>query len=141
MQFKRVKKPSTAMDMGPLLDCVFQLLIFFMLSSTFMSPKVSIALPKAGAAQGQTDANAVVVTATADGRVFVNQQQTPLDLLRERLGPLIEKSEKKTVAFRGDENIPYKVFIAVTDAARQAGAKDLDIALSVPTEKGGGDGP
>lgn len=129
------------MDMGPLLDCVFQLLIFFMLSSTFMSPKVSIALPKAGASEGPTDPNVVVVTATADGRVFVNQTETPLDLLRDRLGPLIEKSEKKTVSFRGDENIPYKVFVAVTDAARQSGARDLDIALSVPAEKGGEDGP
>ena len=141
MQFRRVKKPATALDMGPLIDCVLQLLIFFMLSSTFMSPKMRIDLPHATASDGSTKPDAVVVTAGPDGRIFVNHNAVALERLEPTLRPLIEQTPMKLVVFRGDKSIPYGTFIQVIDAARRAGAKDLDIAHTVAPNEGGGDGP
>jgi biopolymer transport protein ExbD len=142
MQFRRAKKPSTALDMGPLIDCVLQLLIFFMLSSTFMSPKVRIELPQATASDGATKPDSIVVTAGLDGRVFVNQDAVAIEGLEPVLRPLIDQSPTKAVIFRGDQAIPYGTFIQVIDAARRAGAKDLDIAHTLtPRRQEPGDGP
>ena len=134
MQFRRTKKPTTAMDLGPLLDCVLQLLIFFMLTSTFMTPKISIALPEATTSDGTTDPDVIVITATQqDGapRLFVNQEPVTIEHLEQHLEPLLKQSEHKAVVFRGDQDIAYQLFIRVIDGARRAGARNLDIAHTV----------
>ena len=122
--------------MGPLIDCVLQLLIFFMLSSTFMSPKVRLELPQATVSDGSTKPDTVVVTAAAEGLLFVNQHEVPIGRLEPTLRPLIESSQTKAVIFRGDKALPFGTFIQVIDAARRAGAKDLDIAHTLtPTQE------
>ena len=130
MIFRRKKRKASILDMSPLIDCVLQLLIFFMLSSTFASPKVRIDLPESVISEGTTQNDSIVVTAGEDGRLFVNQSIVSLDRLETALQAELEKSRSGRVVFRGDKNSTYGVFSKVMEAARKAGAKEFDLAQS-----------
>lgn len=114
--------------MGPLLDCVLQLLIFFMLSSTFAAPKLGLSLPQARASDGVISTDAVVISADSSGRIYVNQKQVEAGELAGELGRLVKEKPERAVSFRGDMTIPFQTFVQVLDAAKQAGVRNLDIA-------------
>ena len=139
MRFRRMRKSSPALDIGPMLDVVLQILIFFMLSSTFMSPKIELLLPDADTSDGPTSTDAVVVTASADGSLFVNNHSTDSHGLTEALRAALAETDDGVVTFRGDQSVPYKTIVAVIDASRKAGAESLDMAHGF--KDGIGDGP
>jgi biopolymer transport protein ExbD len=114
-------------DMSPMIDCVFQLLIFFMLSSSFLTPAIHLALPNASVTD-QTEAPEISVTVTALGEYYVNSEKVAANELEARLRPLIASSKTKIVTFRGDQNMRYQAFIDALDAARASGAVHLNIA-------------
>ncbi len=126
MEFIRPKKSSLSLDMAPLIDCVFQLLIFFMLSSSFMAPSLQLALPKASS-KDPRDPEQIIISADKTGALFVNSSKVALNQLRDEIANKLEKSSKKSVHFRGDKDIPYSQFVQVMDYARQAGAKQINI--------------
>ena len=132
--FQRKKRKASILDMSPLIDCVLQLLIFFMLSSTFASPKVRIDLPQTSISSGATQSDSIVVTAGTAGGLFVNQSPVSLETMESFLRVELEKSESGKVVFRGDKTVSYGVFSKVMEAARRAGAKKFDLAQS-PGEK------
>lgn len=127
MDFPRQKRRTIGLDMGPLLDCVFQLLIFFLLSSTFITPTIQLKLPQADA-RDQPDPEEIVVSVDERGQLFVNGRPTAPERLKGELQPLLAQSSKKVVTFRGDEQMQYQHFIRVLDTARAAGAANLNIA-------------
>ncbi len=119
------------MDMGPLLDCVLQLLIFFMLSTTFMSPKVSIALPdeiEKSQSDGTAKNDSVRISADKDGRIFVNQKEVEPNQLEQKLREALKKSPERKVLYYADKNSSYGLYMKVVNAARKAGAKKFDQA-------------
>lgn len=140
MIFQRKKRKASILDISPLIDCVLLLLIFFMLSSTFASPKVGIDLPENSISQGTTESDSIVVTAAADGRLFVNQSLASLEALESLLRAKLEESGSGRVVFRGDKNVSYGVFVKVMEAARLAGARKFDLAQSPGEERGAPDG-
>lgn len=140
MIFRRKKRKASILDMSPLIDCVLQLLIFFMLSSTFASPKVRIDLPESAISEGMTQNDSIVVTAGGDGRLFVNQSTVSLDRLESVLKAELEKSRSGRVVFRGDKGSTYGVFSKVMEAARKAGAKEFDLAQSPEEDRKAPDG-
>ncbi len=140
MIFRRKKRKASILDMSPLIDCVLQLLIFFMLSSTFASPKVRIDLPESVISEGTTQNDSIVVTAGEDGRLFVNHSTVSLDRLESVLKAELEKSRSGRVVFRGDKGSTYGVFSKVMEAARKAGAKEFDLAQSPGEDRKAPDG-
>ena len=73
MEFVRPKKVRLSLDMAPLIDIVFQLLIFFMLTSTFLNPAIQLKLPKAIQADAR-QMEKIVVSVDGKGDIFVNTQ-------------------------------------------------------------------
>ncbi len=143
MRFHRIRKSSTLLEISPLIDVVLQLLIFFMLSSTFMTPSLRVDLPGALLDDGAGDSVAVTVTATADGRMFVNRKQVGLEGLSGALHDALTTAQDKTVTFRGDATVSYQTVVRVIDAARRAGASSLDMAHApdmFDSKNAGGDG-
>ncbi len=124
--FVRPKRVSARLDMAPLIDVVFLLLIFFMLTSSFLQPSIPLTLPKAAAAAEPPPAP-VFVSVDQSGVVYVNQELVAREGFVAKLGALIEGREDKTVNFRGDRNMPYEVFVALMAEARQAGAAQFNI--------------
>ena len=132
MEIPRRRRKRVQIEMSPLIDCIFQLLIFFMLSSTFLTPSIRLTLPKAGGAS-QPENDPIMVTLNAEGKVFVNTESTSMELLQDKLRPLVEAAEKKVVTIRGDEEMPYQLFVRALDAAKQSGAIHVNIAHETAT--------
>jgi len=126
MEFIRPKKIGLSIDMTPMIDIVFQLLIFFMLSSSFLTPSLKMNLPKAESNQSP-EPQQIIVSIDQSGQFFINQQQVSQEKLREKIMPLIRASEKKAVFVRGDADMPYKYFVTAMDAARKSGATQVNV--------------
>ncbi|QGJ68838.1 Biopolymer transporter ExbD [Planctomycetales bacterium 10988] len=131
MKITRSRKPSLQVDMSPLIDCVFQLLIFFMLSSTFLTPAISLTLPEAES--GEADQNQeIMVTISEEGKIFVNKDPVELDTLEAHLREKLSQSTKQTITLRGDEKMPYEYFVRALDAAERSGAIHVNVAHQNP---------
>ena len=127
MEFIRPKKLSLSFDMAPLIDIVFQLLIFFMLSSSFLNPAIKLDLPKS-AKHDERQPEQIMVNIDKSGTIFLNAQKTSLEALKRQLQDELRKdSSKKAVHIRGDKDMPYKFFVEVMDISRQSGAQQINI--------------
>jgi biopolymer transport protein ExbD len=131
--FVRPKRVSARLDMAPLIDVVFLLLIFFMLTSSFLQPSIPLALPQASS-QNEHPPAPVFVSVDAAGVVYVNQQPVERTAFITTLQDLLTGREDRTVNFRGDRTMPYEVFVGLMDEARQAGAGQFNIVHEAKSE-------
>jgi len=118
--FHRPKRLTTSIDMAPLIDVVFLLLIFFMLTSSFSLPSLQIKLPTA---QGQPDSTpeVILVAVDAQGAITIQGQPVPLPLFEEKLRAISSEQTDKKIHFRGDRGMDYGLFVELMDRARQIG--------------------
>ena len=126
MEFIRPKKITLGLDMAPLIDVVFQLLIFFMLSSSFLNPVLKLDLPKS-MAHHPPEPEQIVVSVDKIGNVFLDTQKVPMASLKSELEAKFAARPKKAIHLRGDQAMPYRWFVEVMDIARQAGARQINI--------------
>jgi len=126
-QIPRQRRVSLSIELSPLIDCVFLLLIFFMVSSTMLAPAVDLELPNAALA-GDVRAPQVVVTVDRAGRMFVNSEEIVVEELAERLRVLLSSARQKVVTYRGDAGSDHATFVRVLEAAQVAGADHVDVA-------------
>ena len=131
MKIVRQRKPQLRMEMTPMIDCIFQLLIFFMLSSTFLTPSIQLALPTAMAGDPSASQQ-LIITLDAEGQVFLNKQPTSFEQLGGELQQLLSESESRVVTIRADQQMIYEHFVRALDIARRSGAKHVNIAHSTP---------
>lgn len=129
--FIRPKRVSAGLDMAPLIDVVFLLLIFFMLTSSFLQPSIPLALPKATAATDEPPPAPVFVSVDTSGAVYLNQEPVTRESFASALSALLAGREDRTVNFRGDRTMPYEIFVALMAEARQAGAVQFNIVHEV----------
>ncbi|MDI6794329.1 MAG: biopolymer transporter ExbD [bacterium] len=131
MEFDRRKRISQHLDIAPLIDIVFLLLIFFMLTANFiMQPGIKIALPQAKTSQPQEER--IIVSISEDNRIYLNESQVDIASLEEALRAKLEEAPKKVVVIKADKKIDLGLAVRVMDIAKGAGAE----ALSISTEKG-----
>ncbi len=128
---ERQRRPSIRMELSPLIDCIFQLLIFFMLSSTFLTPAIQLTLPSATAGTSQNDLE-IIITLNKDGDVYLNNTQTSLISLQAELQRMLTETEHKSVTIRGDQNMPYSAFLDALDIAKRSGAIHINVAHQTP---------
>lgn len=126
MQIIRARKPSLSLDLAPLIDVVFQLLIFFMLTSAFTSPAMKIDLPRAASGE-QSQQNQIVIGVDESGQLTLNGRPSSLADLKNDLRDLLADDPDKPIQLHGDKNMAYRYFVEVMDVARLAGAKQINI--------------
>jgi biopolymer transport protein ExbD len=128
LEFERRKRSSAGLNMTPLIDMVFLLLIFFVLSSHFISEKgFKIKLPKAISAQAQRNEQ-VTVFVNREGDVFLNDAQVQLDKLKALVNSELNKADSKTVVIKADEDVSLGLAVKVMDIAKEANADGLVIS-------------
>ena len=128
---QRQRRPSIRMELSPLIDCIFQLLIFFMLSSTFLTPAIQLTLPSATAGTSQNELE-IIITLSKEGDVYLNNTKTSLISLKSELQRMLTESNHKSVTIRGDHNMPYSAFLDALDIAKQSGAVHVNVAHQTP---------
>jgi len=125
---KRKPRYQVQMPMTPLIDIVFMLLIYFLLTTNFMVDEgIKIKLPQAKAAAPQVE-EVLTVVVDAQGRTFVGEESIPLDGLYDYLKEKIGAREDKLVVIRADRAVILNKAVKVMDIAKAAGAGRLCLA-------------
>ena len=131
MEFEGRRGVSTRLNIAPLIDVVFLLLIFFMLSSHFVTqPGIKITLPSAVTARLHPEED-IIISITEDSNLYLNERLVTLENLLEQLKIEIAKTEKKTVIIKADEKIDLGLAVKVMDLAREADAERLIISTQM----------
>lgn len=126
--FRKRKKETAHVEMTSLIDVIFILLIFFMISSTFLKPATRIRLPVSATKEEiPQDEDKIIVTLTADDLLFVEKKQVSLDEFQPALRERLEENSNVVVLFYGDEEIEYKKFLFVMDIIKSIGIKGVAI--------------
>jgi biopolymer transport protein ExbD len=121
------------LNLTPLIDIVFLLLVFFMLTAHFIEDEaIAIDLPEAENSEASEDKGYVEVTLTTDGQLLVDGLPTPIERLEESLRGALHAPEKRFIRFRGDTAAQFGLGVKIIDAARAAGAESLDILTEKP---------
>ena len=130
-EYKR--RSSMVLNMTPLIDIVFLLLVFFMLTAHFIEDEaIAIDLPEAQNSAASEEDGYVEITMTPDGILLVDGRATPLETLEETLRGALHAPEKRFVRLKGDHAAQFGLGVKVIDAARAAGAESLDILTERP---------
>jgi len=115
-------------------DIVFLLLIFFMLSSTFIiQPGLKIKLPSAVTSEVELTKN-IVLNITEEGYIFLDDTPTNILELPSSLNAALSKQEEKVVIIKADESVRHGFIVKVMDVAKLSGAERLVIATEPTTE-------
>ncbi len=131
IEFEERKKIRMHLDIAPLIDIVFLLLIFFMLTAHFIvQPGIEITLPAAKTATME-EIEDIVVFISREDEIFLNDQQINIEDLRPALEAKLEVSQKKTVILKADEKVNLGLAVKIMDIARQAEAKGLVISTQI----------
>lgn len=112
--------------MAPLVDIVFLLLIFFMVTSNFMKPVLQMDLPGAKGGDKRDD-RSTILSVDKSLQFYIDGIQVNRDQLVSNLTQKIQSSESQNIIFRGDREIPYGIFVSILGAARQAGFPGIQI--------------
>ena len=133
---KKAKKRNLTINITPLIDVIFLLLIFFMVSSTFVEqPGIELSLPQAKTSSMKR-AEETIITLDKDGTIYFNADKIDKTQLYNKLAELQLKKDKKPLVLQADENVAYKTVVFVMDTARELGFSDI-LALTTQTEQAG----
>ncbi|MCZ6776247.1 MAG: biopolymer transporter ExbD [Ignavibacteria bacterium] len=128
MKLQSENKLLTMFSFSGLTDIVFLLLIFFLLSSSFVvQPGIKVQLPKAETGETQTEKN-IIVTLTEKGQLFVNDQQVSLESLGQKLSAALNNDNAKIVIIKADKNVTLQNTVQVIDIAKAVGVTRFMIA-------------
>lgn len=118
------------LNLTPMIDVVFQLLIFFMVATTFLDPEkeIGIELPEAAAGEApDTEREELVINVFADGRIVMSGQELPTGELLNALKAAAHADPQIPVSIRGDKLVHHENIVQVMDACAQAGLLELAV--------------
>ena len=126
-------------NLTPLIDVVFLLLIFFMVSTTFEhQSRIQIELPEATASPVELEEDSIEIIIDAQGRYFIGEEQvvnTELKTLKSAISKAVGDRETVPVTIRADANTPHQAVITALDATSQLGLTHISLATSkIPEE-------
>lgn len=130
MTFKSETKLLDIFNFSSLTDIVLQLLIFFLLSSSFvMQTGIKVQLPKAEMGESQSRKN-IIVTLTDAGNLYLNGEQLVVSSLGPKLSNLIGSDKEQVVIIRADKTVSLQRTVEVIDVAKAVGAAKFMIATT-----------
>jgi biopolymer transport protein ExbD len=111
-----------------MIDVVFQLVVFFMVSSTFvMTPGIALDLPQSTSSEPVV-LNRLVVTVASPSEIYLNRERVALPELNEKLAEMTgsrEDGETMSAVIEGDSSVPYETLVAVLDVLRRNGYRGI----------------
>ena len=131
MQFRKEEEDNFAMEMTPLIDVVFLLIIFFMVSTVFVdfSRHMDINLPTSKSSVIDEESKTLEVGMSQDKQIFLAGKKTTILGLQGYLEKLDVKTKKQTAIIRADKVLPYGEVIEVMGLLQKAGIPDISVAV------------
>ena len=114
-------------DMTPLIDVVFLLLIFFMLTFAIQGQGLTISLPQAAETEQKNAEKDLIVKINQDNSLRLNDKHVTIDSLRDALEELVQSRSNKLVIIDSGPRVKYGLFAQVLDISREAGAENFSI--------------
>ena len=112
-------------DMAPLIDVVFLLLIFFMLTFAIQGQGLALSLPE-GEETEKVEKD-IIVKIDRNNKLYLNDRQIQIDSLGAALGEDLLKRSDKMVVIDSAPKVKYELFARVLDVSREAGAENFSI--------------
>ncbi len=129
------KKEELQLNLTPLIDVVFLLLIFFMVSTSFKKEsKISLDLPEANGEIAEKLPESIEISINKDGEVFVNGEgliNRQLETIKDAITQ-VANDPSTPLVINADAQAPYQAVISVMDAAGQVGFNNLTLATQQP---------
>jgi biopolymer transport protein ExbD len=140
VNLRRSRGEEPEVNLTPLIDVVFILLIFFMVSTTFQKEsQIKIELPEASGEPVEDRKELLEIVIDAEGRYFIDQQQvvnTELDTLKRAIQKYLGEQTDLPVVIRADRSTPYESVVRAMDATAQLGLVKMSLATSKPASGG-----
>lgn len=134
MNFRTRRREELELNITPLIDIVFLLLIFFMVSTTFQKEsELRIQLPEASEQSPSEPRDPLVIAISADGQYAVGGRTLPDDrraTLVEALGRAVGEQRERPLVVRADARTPHQAVVRAMDAAARLGLHRLSIATA-----------
>ena len=131
MKFKRNKRVENPPDITPMIDVVFLLLIFFMLSTTFIvKPGINISLPKSSAEEIRKQKEEIEISISREGGFYLDGDKVDLETLKERFINAAKTSIESVVIINADEKASHGDVVAIMDIAKESGITKLAVATT-----------
>ncbi|UCD11932.1 MAG: biopolymer transporter ExbD [Nitrospinaceae bacterium] len=130
MRFRSEEEENFGLDLTPLIDVVFLLLIFFMVSTVFVdfNRRLDLKLPTSKASVPDESPKSLEIEMTVDKQVYFNGKKISLDELEARVGEFA-RLQKQTAIIRADKSLPYGEVVRVMGALQGAGILDISVAV------------
>ena len=126
---QRRKSSDVLLELTPLIDVIFLLLIFFMVSTTFVDVNtgINIKLPES-TVQEVVKSSEIIISLSANKVIFIQNNKVTLDEFERELKKTLEEEKKTNVIIKGDEGLDYGFVVKIMTMCKNAGATELDIA-------------
>ena len=136
MKFKRQLNAAVDVNLTPLIDVVFLLLIFFMVSTTFTrETHLSLDLPEASGERAEAQPEQLEIVISADGQYAINDRSlvnNKRETLMQALGEVAGDKRDLPLIVTADANAPHQFVIRALDAAGQMGFSQLSLTAREP---------
>jgi len=120
-------RPLAEINVTPLVDVMLVLLVIFMVAAPLMTTGVPVHLPKTSAAKTEQPRQPIIVSMTADGRLFLQEEALTVEQLTVRLQDLQGGDAAATVYVRGDRALAYGRIMEVIGLVNQAGFSSVSL--------------
>ncbi len=128
MDFEGRARIHSHLDIAPLIDIVFLLLVFFMLTSTFMVPEaIELELPESSSAT-VIDITPIIVSLEQTGQLALNGERIEQEQLRGAIEALLKQDADSAITLKSDARTEVQQLLAVMDEIRAAGGTDVALA-------------
>ena len=118
-------------DMTPLINCIFLLLVFFMVATTFLNTKgLSVDLPGGQGDDSSRASKDINIVIEKDGAIQVNGELTTTEQLAERIGTIVQTDNIKNVIIEAHRTVRHQKVVRVVDIARGQGIQAVAFAKS-----------
>ena len=125
---RNVTEGSAGPDMTPMIDMIFQLLIFFLLTSFFILPAVNVTLPRSRTTETRPPSS-LIITVERGGGLRLAGQPVVMDELASVLEAALARASDRAVVIQSDTGVPFGRVVEVMEAARDGGAQDISFLV------------
>jgi biopolymer transport protein ExbD len=115
------------LNVTPLMDLAWTLLIVFIIMATATVEGINIDLPKASTAAAMSKPRTRAVTVADDGRIYLDTTQVSLGILAQELGKALAADPTLPVVVRGDQEVRYNEVIAVLEVIKESGVINVGL--------------
>jgi biopolymer transport protein ExbD len=122
------EEEENEINLTPMLDVVFIMLIFFIVTASFIKEAgIDVDRPDAPSADSQDDA-AILIAISANDEIWIDRRETEPNAVRGMIERLHAENPKGSIVIQADEESTHEVLVIVMEAAKQAGVSNVAIA-------------